>query len=142
MRGISRTLIYFLFLVVILYFISLRAQRSQTVELARFPIAPLNGIAGEAIFKKRGDGSQVLVIRLKDAPPEKTIVILFDKEGIGRELGRFSGATFVYSLPTNLSFEKLKKIQLRSAISGRILAEVNLTSPKGAKNGAQTQTAH
>ncbi|OAG28357.1 hypothetical protein [Thermodesulfatator autotrophicus] len=128
MRGFSRTLIYVLFVIVIVFFLSLRAQKSQTVELFRAPLTSFNHISGEVTFKRRGDNSEYVVIKLKENPPFELIVLVVEKDGISREIGRFSGATFIYTLPRNIKFEKLKKVELRSSETGRILAETYLTN--------------
>lgn len=128
MKGFSRTLIYVLFIVVIFYLFALKAQRSQTVELGRFPLHFLSGknYEGTVIFKRRGDGSEFLVIKLNTQAPEEMIVLLTDQDGVTREIGRFQGATFIISLPQPLFFEKVKKIELQAAGGGQIWAETQI----------------
>ncbi|AEH44715.1 hypothetical protein Thein_0838 [Thermodesulfatator indicus DSM 15286] len=128
MRGFSRTLFLLLFVVVIAFFLSLRSQKSHTVELIRVPITSFNKISGEVTFNRRGDNSEYIVIKLGNKPSQELVVLVVEKDGIAREIGRISGATFIYTLPRNIKFENLKKVELRSNETGRILAEAYLTN--------------
>ncbi len=126
MRSFSRTLIYVLFIVVIFFFFSLRAQRSRTEEIAKVPLvffAKRNSWQGEVVFKRRADKSQFLILKLNAKVPGEMIVLLVDQDGLAREIGRFKGATFVTSLPPSLHYEKVKKVVLQTTRKGNIWAE-------------------
>ncbi len=127
MRGFSRTLIYVLFIVVIFYLFALRAQRSGTILLAEEPLVFMvkGDLQGKVIFKKRADGSEYLLVKLNGKVPEEALILVEDKEGVARELGRFKGATFLSTLPQDVSFEELLKVEIK-LLDGRILAEARL----------------
>ncbi len=129
MKGFSRPLIYVLFVVVILYLFSLRAQRSETVVLAEAPLDFLvakGSFSGEVVFKRRADGSEFLVVKLNARVPREVLVLLIGKEGVARELGRFQGATFLSTLPKGASFEDVTKIEIKFVDTGQVFAEARL----------------
>ncbi len=131
MRVFSRTLIYILFIVVIFYLFALRAERARSVLLAEIPLSFLSPkakpLSGEVIFKRRGDGSEYILIKLNNRVPEKALVLLVGKDGIAREVGRFEGATFLSTLPRGISFSKISRVEIKLAGSGQMLAEARLT---------------
>ena len=122
---ISRSLVYLLFIVAVVYLLSLRAEKGKTVVLGEWPLVSLvQGTSGKVILKERSDGSQVLVIKLNRALPQTTIVV-GTPEGIFREIGTLKGATFVSTLPRDLPAREIAAIKLISP-EERILAEVSI----------------
>jgi len=124
-KRISRTLVYLLFIVVVVYLLSLRAERGKTKVLGQWSLVPVvQEAAGQVVLKERSDGSQVLVVKLKRAFP-KTMVLVGTEEGILREIGELEGATFVTTLPKGLKARKITMVKLVNARTGRVLAEVS-----------------
>ncbi len=120
----QRVLIYVLFVVVVAYFLALRYEKLETKTLWQGPIKGLSGdIWGEAQLKRRGDGSEVLIIRLKDKVPEPVIVMVKLRSHLDFEVGRFDQASFIITLPQKIKASEIKAIQLVSVQKGRILAE-------------------
>ena len=125
----SRSLIYLLFVVVVFYLLSLRAQRGETVELGKWPLKAMEpSLEGQVILKRRADGSEVFVLKLNRALPQGRILVKTE-DGLWHELGRLKGATFVTTLP-----EKIKAAELVAARvtdqRERILAETSLAKEK------------
>jgi len=123
---ISRGLVYLLFVVVVFYLLSLRAEKGKTVVLGEWDLEPVvQGVSGRVILKERGDGSQVLIVKLDRALPQ-TVVLVGTKDGLLQEIGTLEGATFVVTLPEKLKAEEIDRIRLVDARNERILAEVSI----------------
>jgi len=124
----SRNLIYLLFVVLVVYLLSLRAQRGKTLVVGKWPLQPVvEGVEGVALVKQRGDGSQVLIVKVSKALP-KAKVLVQTKDGLFYELGAMQGATFVITLPAKMKVQELKFLRLKGP-EGRILAETTLKMP-------------
>ncbi len=125
---LSRNLIYLLFVVLVVYLLSLRAQRGKTVILGEWPLeAIVQEAQGVVVVKQRGDGSQVLIVKLARAFPQ-TKILVETKEGLFRELGIMQGATFVTTLPEGIRLQDMRSIRLQGP-DERILAETSFKTP-------------
>ncbi len=125
----QRVLIYVLFVVVVAYFLALRYEKLETKTLWQGPIRALSGDSwGEVQLKRRGDGSEVLIIHLKDRVPEPVIVLVRLRSHLDFEVGRFKEASFIITLPKKVKASEIKAIQLVSVQKGRILAEARIGS--------------
>ena len=128
MNRLSRNLIYLLFVVLVVYLLSLRAQRGKTVILGEWPLeAIVQEAQGVVVVKQRGDGSQVLIVKLARAFPQ-TKILVETKEGLFRELGIMQGATFVTTLPEGIRLQDMRSIRLQGP-DERILAETSFKTP-------------
>ncbi len=122
--GLQRSLIYVLFVLVVVYLLTLRYQKSQTVTLWQTPVKDSSGnIVGKAFCRRRSDGSEYLVVKLKARVPEAAVVLVKRKDYTSIELGRFDGASFIITLPPGLLGKDIIGLTLQGIKSGRILAE-------------------
>ncbi len=125
----QRVLIYVLFVVVVAYFLALRYEKLETKTLWQGPIRALSGDSwGEIQLKRRSDGSEVLIIRLKARVPEPVIVLVRLRSHLDFEVGRFKEASFIITLPKKVKASEIKAVQLVSVQKGRILAEAHIGS--------------
>ena len=116
---------YVLFIVAVVYFLSLKAQRQEIVSLLEKPFKTLTGhIAGTISFKERPDRSQFVILKL-EAPVPESLILLQTRDGLWREIGRMKGATFISTLPPDLHLERLKALRLVT-LEEMVLAEVPL----------------
>ncbi len=122
--GLQRSLIYVLFVLVVVYLLTLRYQKAQTITLWQTPLKDSSGtIVGKAFCRRRSDGSEYLVIKLKAKVPEAAVVLVRRKDYTSVELGRFDGASFIITLPPGLLGNDIIGITLQGIHTGRIWAE-------------------
>ncbi len=125
----QRVLIYVLFVVVVAYFLAVHYEKLETETLWQGSIKALSGDNwGKVLLKRRGDGSEVLIIHLKDRVPEPVIVLVRLRSHLDFEVGRFKEASFIITLPKKVKASEIKVIQLVSVQKGRILAEARVGS--------------
>ncbi len=123
----QRTLIYLLFVITVIFFLAVHSKKLEKITLWKGFIKDTSGTnLGDVEIKKRSDGSEVLIIKLKKGIAREVVVLVQLKEHIGIEVGRFKGASFIITLPNRIKANKISAIQLISANNGRILAESSL----------------
>ncbi len=133
--GLQRSLVYVLFVLVVVYLLSLHFHHSQTLTIWRATIKDMAGTPwGKAFCRRRKDGSYYLVIKLKDKFPEGVIVLVCRRDHLRQELGRFKGASFIMTLPPGLDAKDILGIKLIGVKSGRVWAQTSdmefIVSPK------------
>ncbi len=105
---------------------------SRRTLLVKFPLlSPASEPLGEVSFWAEDKGDRLLKIKLSRKPPEDLYVILYYREGVGRQVGRITSTILVHSLGAAFSPKKISAIILKGVHSGRIYGEARISFNEG-----------
>ncbi len=125
-------LVFLVILILALVWARYYQGSSRRTLLAKFPVlSPAREPLGEASFWSEEKGDRLLKIELVRKPPEDLYVVLYYREGVGRQVGRIRSTVLLRSLGPAFSPEKVSAIVLKGVHSGRIYGEARISSNKG-----------